>query len=84
MSDNTHLRYEPEERPPHALAAAMGAQIVAMILTGIMITPLVVSRTAGLDPGQTSWLVFGALVAAGVSTWLQVSRIGIMRASWQR
>ncbi|BBK38373.1 xanthine permease [Allostella sp. ATCC 35155] len=82
MSDNTHLRYEPEERPPHALAAAMGAQIVAMILTGIMITPLVVSRTAGLDAGQTSWLVFGALIAAGVSTWLQVSRIGIIGSGY--
>ncbi|BBK40890.1 xanthine permease [Allostella vacuolata] len=82
MTDNTHLRYEPEERPPHALAAAMGAQIVAMILTGIMITPLVVSRSAGLDAGESSWLVFGALVAAGLSTWLQVSRIGIVGSGY--
>lgn len=82
MSENTHLRYEPEERPPHALAAAMGAQIVAMILTGIMITPLVVSRTAGLDAAATSWLVFAALIAAGVSTWLQVSRIGIIGSGY--
>ena len=65
MSENSHLRFEPEERPPHALAAAMGAQIVAMILTGIMITPLVVSRTAGLDGPTTSWLVFGPHIAAG-------------------
>ena len=82
MSDNSHLRFEPEERPPHALAAAMGAQIVAMILTGIMITPLVVSRTAGLDGPTTSWLVFGALIAAGLSTWLQVSRIGIIGSGY--
>lgn len=82
MSENTHLRYEPEERPPHLLAAAMGAQIVAMILTGIMITPLVVSRTAGLDGPTTSWLVFGALIAAGISTWLQVSRIGIIGSGY--
>ncbi len=82
MTDNTHLRYEPEERPPHSLAAAMGAQIVAMILTGIMITPLVVSRSAGLDAGESSWLVFGALVAAGLSTWLQVSRIGIVGSGY--
>ncbi|BBK32741.1 NCS2 family nucleobase:cation symporter-2/xanthine permease XanP [Stella humosa] len=82
MSDNSHLRYEPEERPPHALAAGMGAQIVVMILTGIMITPLVVSRTAGLDGPTTSWLVFGALIAAGLSTWLQVSRIGIIGSGY--
>ncbi len=82
MSDNRHLRFEPEERPPHALAAAMGAQIVLMIMTGIMITPLVVARTAGLDGGAASWLVFGALVAAGLSTWLQVARVGIIGSGY--
>jgi NCS2 family nucleobase:cation symporter-2/xanthine permease XanP len=56
--------------------------VVAMILTGIMITPLVVSRTAGLDGPTTSWLVFGALIAAGLSTWLQVSRIGIIGSGY--
>jgi xanthine permease XanP len=76
MSENPHLRYEPEEHPPHLLAAGMGAQIVAMILTGIMLTPLIVARTANLDSGTANWLVFAAALAAGLSTWLQVARIG--------
>jgi NCS2 family nucleobase:cation symporter-2/xanthine permease XanP len=58
------VRYEPDERPPHALAAGLAAQVVALILTGILITPLVVGRAAGLDAGQTAWLVFAALLAA--------------------
>jgi xanthine permease XanP len=70
------LRYEPQEKAPHALAAAMGAQIVLLILTAIMVTPLVVARAAGLPPGDTAWLVFAALIAAGLSTWLQAMRIG--------
>lgn len=71
-----HVRYEPHEKPPHALAAALGAQIVVLILTGIMLTPLVVGRTAGLDPQQISWLVFAALIACGISTWLQAVKLG--------
>jgi len=76
MSHNPHLRYEPEERPPHLLAAGMGAQIVAMILTGIMLTPLIVARSAQMDEATAGWLMFAAMVAAGISTWLQVSRLG--------
>ena len=76
MSHNPHLRYEPEEKPPHLLAAGMGAQIVAMIVTGIMLTPLVVARSASMDEGTAGWLMFAAMVAAGLSTWLQVSRLG--------
>lgn len=71
-----HVRYEPHEKPPHPLAAALGAQIVVLILTGIMLTPLVVGRTAGLAPQQISWLVFAALIACGISTWLQAMKIG--------
>lgn len=71
-----HVRYEPDEKPPHALAAALGAQIVVLILTGIMLTPLVVGRSAGLAPQQISWLVFAALIACGISTWLQAVKLG--------
>uniref|UniRef100_UPI0037837BC1 solute carrier family 23 protein n=1 Tax=Aestuariivirga sp. TaxID=2650926 RepID=UPI0037837BC1 len=73
---NNSVRYEPDEKAPHPLAAAMAAQTVVLILAGIMITPLVIARTAGLNEQDTSWLVFAALVAAGLSTWLQLIRKG--------
>lgn len=76
MSENPHLRYEPDEPVPHLLAFGMGAQIVAMILTGVMLTPLIIARSAHLDDGEAAWLIFAALMAAGLSTWLQVSRLG--------
>lgn len=77
--DNTtghRIRFEPDERAPHPLAAAMAAQTVLLILAGIMLTPLVVARGAGASDGDTAWMVFAALVAAGVSTWLQLLRKG--------
>ena len=71
-----NVRYEPDEKAPHLLAAGMAAQTVILVLTGIMITPLVIARGAGLSAPDTSWLVFAALLAAGVSTWLQLLRRG--------
>lgn len=76
------VRYEPDEKAPHPLAAAMAAQTVVLILTGIMITPLVIARGAGLNEQETSWLVFAALVAAGLSTWLQLVRKGPIGAGY--
>lgn len=75
--DGEHaVRYEPQEKAPHLLAAAMAGQTVILILTGIMLTPLVIARGAGLNAADTSWMVFAALVAAGLSTWLQLIRKG--------
>lgn len=71
-----HVRYEPLEKAPHVLAAGMAAQTVVLVLTAIMLTPLVVARGAGLDAADTAWLVFAALLAAGLSTWLQLLRKG--------
>lgn len=82
MSGHTSVRYEPHEKPPHRLAAALGAQVVALILPGILITPLAVARAAGLSSAETSWVVFAALLAAGISTWLQLSRIGIIGSGY--
>jgi xanthine permease XanP len=72
----SHVRYEPHEKPPHTAAAAMAAQIVTLIVAPIMVTPLVVAQAAELDAAQTAWMVFAALVAGGISTWLQLIRKG--------
>jgi NCS2 family nucleobase:cation symporter-2/xanthine permease XanP len=86
MSDEEgggHLvRYEPHEKAPHLLAAGMAAQTVVLILAGIMLTPLVIARGAGLNEADTSWLVFAALVAAGISTWLQLLTKGPVGAGY--
>ena len=78
MSDNNIVRFEPDEKPAHLLSAGLGLQVTIMIVTGIMLTPLIVGREAGLGAGQISWLVFAAVLACGVSTWLQASRFGII------
>lgn len=76
------VRYEPHEKAPHLLAAGMAGQTVVLVLTGIMITPLVIARGAGLSAPDASWLVFAALLAAGVSTWMQLLRRGPVGAGY--
>lgn len=78
MSDANLVRFEPDEKPAHLLSAGLGLQVTVMIVTGIMLTPLIVGREAGLGVEQTSWLVFAAVLACGISTWLQASRFGII------
>ncbi len=78
MAAKHYVKFEPQESPPHPLAAGLGAQMVVLIVTGVMVTPLVVARAAGLDAASTAWLVFAALIASGLSTWLQIGRIGII------
>lgn len=82
MSDHKNIRYEPHEKPPHRLAAGLAGQVVALIVAGVLITPLTVARAAGLSPDETAWVVFAALLAAGLSTWLQISRIGIIGSGY--
>ena len=57
MSAKHFVRYEPQESPPHPLAAGLGLQMVVLIVTGVMVTPLVVARAAGLDPEPVTQLL---------------------------
>lgn len=76
MSANTTLRYEPEDKPSHLLSIAMGGQIVALILTAIVLSPIVVARSAGLSPADTAWMLCFALAVSGLITLLQAKPIG--------
>lgn len=76
------LRYSVEERPPHLLSALLGFQVVALILVGIVLTPLVVLRTVGVEEQHGSWVVFAALLISGIATVLQAQRLGMIGAGY--
>lgn len=73
---SVELRYEPDETPPPGLAAALGLQTVALILAGIVLTPVIVLRAAGLGTADSTWVVFAAMAISGLTTVVQASRIG--------
>ena len=55
------LRYEPEERPPPALALGLGFQFAMLTVAGIVLTPAIVVRAAGGGEDFLSWAAFAAL-----------------------
>ncbi|MGD8354933.1 MAG: solute carrier family 23 protein [Methyloceanibacter sp.] len=71
-----HLLYEVDDTPPLQISVTLAAQIVALILAGITLTPLVALNAAGLVDQWGNWVVFAALVISGSTTVLQALRVG--------
>jgi len=67
----SQVRYEAGEKPPVQLAAALGAQTVALIVAGIVLTPIIVLRAAGVADEFGPWAVFMALIVSGLITIVQ-------------
>jgi len=78
----THLTYAVDEKPPHLLSALLGFQVVALILAGIVITPMVALEAAGIDPSAGDWVVFAALFVSGLMTIVQAAPIGPIGAGY--
>ena len=53
-----------------------GAQFSLIASATLLVTPVVVSDAAGMDGAYLTWMVFASLVVVGVSTLIQVRRIG--------
>jgi NCS2 family nucleobase:cation symporter-2/xanthine permease XanP len=64
------VRYEVNDRTPHPLSLALGAQTVALILAGIVLTPVIVLRAGGAEL-FAPWAIFVALIVSGAMTMLQ-------------
>ena len=76
------VRYEPDERPPAALAFGMGAQQAVLCIAGVVLTPVIVIRAAGEGDPYLTWAVFAALLVSGVTTMMQAVRVGRIGAGY--
>lgn len=76
------MRYEPDQSPPRGLATALAAQKVALIISGIVLTPVIVLRAGGSTAGTIAWSIFMALLVSGVTTFMQARPIGRMGAGY--
>ncbi len=75
-SANDNVRYEPNENPPTPITIGAGLQAAALIVTPIVITVVIVARIAELSEAYMAWGVFAALIVSGITTILQVVRVG--------
>ena len=76
------VRYEPNERPPGALAFGMGAQQAVLCIAGVVLTPVIVIRAAGEGDPYLTWAVFAALLVSGMTTIMQAVRVGRIGAGY--
>lgn len=80
--DTNTLQYAVDEPPPHWLSALLGFQVVALILSGIVLVPLIALNAAGMGDDAKNWAVFGALLVSGSVTILQARPLGSVGAGY--
>ena len=77
------IRYQPDESPPAPLAIGLGFQQAALCIAGVVLTPVIVIRAAGLgEDAYMIWAVFAALLVSGVTTIVQAKRVGRVGAGY--
>lgn len=76
------MRYEPDQSPPQGLAVALAAQKVALIISGIVLTPVIVLRAGGSTADLITWSIFMALLVSGITTFLQARPLGRLGAGY--
>ena len=69
-------RYEPHENPSPKASAGFGAQFSLIASATLLVTPVIVAKESGMDESYLIWMVFASLIVVGISTLLQVHRIG--------
>ncbi len=70
------LLYSLNDRMPHGKAALVGFQHVMAMFIGIISPPLIISRALNFSTADAAYLVSMALLASGLSTFIQVRKVG--------
>lgn len=72
----TDLIYGIEDKPPFREAMFAGLQHLLAIFVAIITPPLIISKTLNFSAETTGFLVSMALLASGISTFIQCRRFG--------
>ena len=72
----TDVQYEPHETPSPPIVIGLGFQLVVLTISGVILTPVIVIKAAGIEGSYILWAVFAALIISGLTTILQAVRIG--------
>ena len=82
MPTSSRVRYQADEKPPSPLAFGLGLQYTVLTIAGIVLTPAIVIRAAGLGDPFLTWAAFAALLVSGTTTFVQARRIGHFGAGY--
>ena len=69
-------RYEAHESPSYPASLGYGVQFSLIASATLLVTPVIVASASDIGESYVTWMVFASLVVVGVSTLIQVRRIG--------
>ena len=69
-------RYEAHENPPVPVSLGYGFQFSFLASASLLVTPVIVAQASGRGDSYLTWMVFASLIAVGLSTLVQVRRLG--------
>ena len=69
-------RYEAHENPPLLASLGYGLQFSLIASATLLVTPVIVANASGRGESYLIWMVFASLLVCGLSTILQVRRLG--------
>jgi xanthine permease XanP len=72
----SEVLYGLNDRPPFLESLFVSLQHLLAIFIPIITPTLIIARELGLDPSTTAYLVNMALFASGISTFIQVRKVG--------
>ncbi len=75
-----HPRYEADENPPLLSSLGYGLQFSLIASATLLVTPVIVANAADRGGSYVTWMVFASLVVVGLSTIIQVRRLGFVGA----
>ncbi len=70
------LRYEGHENPSLLASLGYGGQFSLIASATLLVTPVIVADASGLGESYVTWMVFASLLVVGLSTLIQVRRLG--------
>ena len=75
-SSPQHPRYEADEKPPLLSSVGYGLQFSLVASATLLVTPVIVANAADRGGSYVTWMVFASLVVVGLSTIIQVRKLG--------
>ena len=83
MADRVNaLRYDVDERPPLPLAIGLGLQSALFVVGGNVFLPLLLEQQGVISSGQASYLIAVAMLIGGLTTAVQVVRVGYVGSGY--
>ena len=73
-------RYEAHENPPWRTSFGYGLQFSMIASATLLVTPVIVANASDRGEPYVTWMVFASLLAVGLSTLVQVRRLGPLGA----